>query len=73
MEQSDCHTAKKGCTEICPACGAAFECRMSEECWCASINLPPDVREYLADHYESCLCRNCLETMIKKAEAGRLA
>lgn len=72
MEHQKIHAnGKKGDT-TCPACGATFECTLSMDCWCGSVNLPPEVREYLADRYESCLCRSCLEELIEKADAGKL-
>ena len=72
MEQRNIHTNGKKGDATCPACGATFECKLSTECWCGSVNVLPEVRAYLADRYETCLCRNCLEELIEKAEAGKL-
>ena len=31
-----------------------------------------DWEQYLADRYETCLCKSCLEELIERAEAGEL-
>ncbi len=72
MANQESHSNGRKGDATCPACGSSFTCELSAECWCASVNVPPAVREYLADRYESCLCRNCLERLIEKAEAGKL-
>ncbi|NEX14051.1 MAG: hypothetical protein C1941_05075 [Prosthecochloris sp.] len=58
-------------TTVCPACGKLFTCSRSENCWCATINVPVDVRKYLAMRYESCLCRSCLEKLIHEPGSGK--
>ncbi|ASQ90152.1 hypothetical protein CHL67_03700 [Prosthecochloris sp. GSB1] len=57
----------------CPICGSSFECTLSRECWCASVSLPEEVRDYLARRYDTCVCRNCLETLAEKAGKGELS
>jgi hypothetical protein len=50
----------------CPRCGAAFDCTLSDVCWCTRqpIGLPvPD-----KDCGEECLCPDCLKAA---AEAAR--
>lgn len=72
MEEQNNHNNGTAGSVTCPVCGASFECKLSTDCWCGSVNVPPEVREYLADRYETCLCRNCLEQLIEKADAGKL-
>ena len=72
MEEQNSHNNGTAGKATCPVCGTAFECKLSTDCWCGSVNVPPEVREYLADRYETCLCRNCLEQLIEKAGAGKL-
>ena len=48
----------------CSACGTAFTCSLSEECWCAeeSARLPMPVKgEDNAN--QDCLCRDCLRKL----------
>ncbi|UZJ40474.1 cysteine-rich CWC family protein [Prosthecochloris sp. SCSIO W1101] len=73
MEKHDRQSDGKGGDATCPVCGASFECKLSAECWCSSVNVPSEVREYLADRYDTCLCRDCLEKLVKKAGAGELS
>jgi hypothetical protein len=42
---------------ICARCGAAFECALSGDCWCAH---EPVRRPMPVDSSEDCLCRDCL-------------
>ena len=72
MEEQNSHNNGTAGNAMCPVCGVSFECKLSTDCWCGSVNVPPEVREYLADRYETCLCRNCLEQLIEKAGAGKL-
>lgn len=72
MEEQNSHNNGTAGKATCPVCGTAFECKLSTDCWCGSVKVPPEVREYLADRYETCLCRNCLEQLIEKAGAGKL-
>ena len=72
MESLNIQTNGKAGKATCPACGTSFECKLSTDCWCGSVNVPPEVKEYLADRYETCLCRSCLEELIERAETGKL-
>lgn len=50
----------------CPRCGAAFDCTLSDVCWCARQPLGLPVPE--PDSGEDCVCPACLKA---KGEAGR--
>jgi len=63
----------KGGRTTCPVCGSSFECTLSRECWCASVSIPEEVRDYLARRYDTCVCRNCLEALAEKAGNGELS
>ncbi len=53
--------------KICPSCHQSFDCRNDNilECWCLEVNIPPDLREYLASNFKGCLCRECIEIINK--------
>ena len=72
MESLNMQTNGKAGSATCPVCGTSFECKLSTDCWCATVKVPPEVKEYLAGRYETCLCRSCLEELIERAEAGKL-
>ncbi|EAT59239.1 cysteine-rich CWC family protein [Chlorobium ferrooxidans] len=54
----------------CPMCGNAFTCARASTCWCSTRKVPAEVREYLAERYERCVCSNCLDRLTEKANAG---
>ncbi|MCF8216914.1 MAG: cysteine-rich CWC family protein [Chlorobium sp.] len=56
-------------TVVCPICGAEFICSRSLDCWCARKSIPFGVTEYLAAHFENCVCSSCLDRLISQAEA----
>lgn len=68
MEQGiakDPGTVKDGSPEhvTCPRCGKTFTCSGSSDCWCATMKLSDELRSYLASHYDTCVCRECLEEL----------
>ena len=50
----------------CPRCGKTFICSRSSECWCTTMELTDEIRSYLAAHYDTCVCRECLEELQAK-------
>ncbi|MEI6639483.1 MAG: hypothetical protein FDX02_07570 [Chlorobium sp.] len=64
------HTPGSGKTVICPICGQQFTCALSSTCWCVTKTVPPQVRDYLAGRYETCVCSTCLDRLIKQAGTG---
>lgn len=53
---------------VCPRCSGTFDCGIATgACWCADVRIVDATRQALADYYEGCLCRECLESL----EAGR--
>lgn len=58
----------------CPRCGSELEClhNQPEQCWCSTVSLTPELREYLASNFEGCLCRSCLEELSLLYGGGRL-
>lgn len=73
MKDENVHNSGGGKIESCPICGGHFFCGLSVDCWCASVHIPSEVREYLAGRYETCVCKNCLEQLIEKAKTGKLS
>ena len=49
--------------EICPRCGAQFECSKSGKCWCFEIDVPVSVLDNINSNYDSCLCPACLKEL----------
>ena len=46
----------------CEACGEDFQCEIAlGGCWCSKIDLTDVQRAAIAEKYEDCLCRRCLE------------
>lgn len=55
--------------EICPKCGAKFDCGKSGKCWCYEYDVSPGILEKINNNYDSCLCPGCLEALSRgKAE-----
>jgi hypothetical protein len=63
-------TIGSGKTVTCPICGGSFICGLSSTCWCASRKVPTEVKEYLAERYEKCICSTCLDRLIEQAGSG---
>ncbi|ARM30662.1 cysteine-rich CWC family protein [Prosthecochloris sp. HL-130-GSB] len=55
----------------CPRCGQEFECSRSDSCWCATMEVPEAVLTYLGEHYDTCVCRRCLEELIVSPAGSR--
>jgi hypothetical protein len=47
--------------EICDSCGREFACGADDgDCWCARVALGPERLAILREHFERCLCPDCL-------------
>jgi len=46
----------------CPRCKDVFECKMGSItlCHCSNVTLNEAQREYIAFHWNECLCNHCL-------------
>jgi hypothetical protein len=48
-------------TEICESCGREFGCGARDgDCWCDERSLGADRLAILREHFERCLCPDCL-------------
>jgi hypothetical protein len=48
-------------TETCESCGREFGCGARDgDCWCTDRALGPDRLAILREHFERCLCPDCL-------------
>jgi cysteine-rich CWC protein len=48
--------------EICESCGREFGCGAQDAiCWCATIAIAPERLAVLREHFERCLCPDCLQ------------
>ena len=47
--------------ETCESCGREFGCAAREAtCWCNDLSLSPERLAILREHFERCLCPDCL-------------
>ena len=47
--------------QTCESCGREFGCGAQDEtCWCSQVALGPERRAILREHFERCLCPDCL-------------
>jgi hypothetical protein len=55
-------------TQICESCGREFACGADEEqCWCRAVPLGPARLAVLREHFEWCLCPDCLSVTMRDA------
>jgi hypothetical protein len=49
-------------TKNCPRCNTGFECKPGSviQCQCYEVILSIEERAYLEQHYNDCLCKDCL-------------
>ena len=48
-------------TQTCESCGREFGCGAQDgACWCAEAALGPERLAILREHFERCLCPDCL-------------
>ena len=48
-------------TETCESCGREFGCGVEDAaCWCSELALGPERLAILREHFERCLCPDCL-------------
>jgi hypothetical protein len=48
-------------TQICESCGREFGCGARDDsCWCSDLTLGPERLAILREHFERCLCPDCL-------------
>ena len=48
----------------CPRCSRSFECGIGTgSCWCAEVDMNEITRAALAQYYDGCLCRECLQSL----------
>ncbi len=59
--------------EICPRCGASFDCGKSGKCWCYEVDTSTSLLEEINDTYDRCLCPACLNELNEKSKVKNLA
>jgi hypothetical protein len=48
-------------TQTCESCGREFACGAdTRACWCGAVALGPERLAILREHFERCLCPDCL-------------
>jgi len=59
-------------TQTCESCGREFGCGARDDsCWCGEVALGRDRLAILREHFERCLCPDCL-TVAASGAAERL-
>jgi hypothetical protein len=52
-------------TQTCESCGREFGCGAQDSsCWCAEAHLGPERLAILREHFERCLCPDCLQVAV---------
>jgi len=51
----------------CANCGKLHICTGTVRCPCFEVEVPEDVLDYIAIHFDECLCNECMEEL-KKTE-----
>jgi Cysteine-rich CWC len=52
-------------TQICESCGREFGCGAGDgACWCGKLALSPERLAILREHFERCLCPDCLTVAV---------
>ncbi|RYU92619.1 cysteine-rich CWC family protein [Emticicia agri] len=51
--------------DICPRCHQSFVCKAHEigVCQCSAISLTKEQTAFINQHYDTCLCINCLKAL----------
>lgn len=57
----------------CPRCSKSFICSMHMHCWCVDVIIPDKVQEYISALYNDCLCKSCLEELIREFSNNKKA
>jgi hypothetical protein len=57
--------------KTCPRCGKLFECKSCNirECQCFGLQITALQRNLLAQHFDDCLCRDCLSLLQNELKA----
>jgi hypothetical protein len=54
--------------QACESCGREFSCGADEaSCWCNAVELTQDRLAILREHFERCLCPDCLALAAKQS------
>jgi cysteine-rich CWC protein len=52
-------------TQTCESCGREFACGADEErCWCREVRTTREQLAILREHFERCLCPDCLRAAV---------
>ena len=58
------HVGMSATPSVCPRCSTTFVCAVdSGACWCASLDINQITQASLAQYYNGCLCRECLQAL----------
>ena len=54
----------------CARCDKQHICTGTPTCPCFDLPVPGETLEYIADHFEECLCNECMEELKSKLSAS---
>jgi hypothetical protein len=58
--------------QTCESCGREFGCRADDgSCWCNDVTLDPAQLAILREHFERCLCPDCLALAARESPLKR--
>jgi hypothetical protein len=53
-------------TQSCESCGREFACGAQDgDCWCSQVALGPERLAIMREHFERCLCPDCLAVAVR--------
>jgi hypothetical protein len=56
--------------QTCESCGRELSCGAQQaECWCSAVTIAPERLAILREHFERCLCPDCLRLAATRGEA----
>jgi hypothetical protein len=52
----------------CPRCNREFECKPGNiaQCQCYGVNISVELKAYIEQRYNDCLCSNCLDSLSRE-------
>ena len=50
----------------CANCGELHICTGTVQCPCFDVEVPEEILDYIATHFDECLCNDCMEELKRK-------
>lgn len=52
----------------CAKCGKLHTCTGTVRCPCFEVEVPEEVLDYIATHFDECLCNECMEGLKRESQ-----